>query len=75
VLIGRKKAESLVPKATALATAAATSTLEQAAAAQGWKSGRRSYSRDRSSWRGWDASTQQSVPHSHYLSVSSASRP
>ena len=35
VLIGRQKAESLVPKATELATAAASSTLESAASAQG----------------------------------------
>jgi len=40
VLIGRKKAESLVPKATTLASAAATSSLEQAAAAQGLEVGK-----------------------------------
>jgi len=40
VLIGRKKAESLVPKAATLASAAATSSLEQAAAAQGLEVGK-----------------------------------
>ena len=63
-LIGRKKAQSLLPRAQALAKTAATSGLESAAAAAGSPSPSRRPSHARSSSRGWGASMRRSAPRS-----------